>query len=197
MDALVFDLGGVIVAHDNAKMLARLASRCRTRDAAAQIEATFFGDPRWGVGAPIEDLHAGLRRDFGYAGDWETFKDDFCCHFAVDASMLAYVRALAKRRRTLIFSNTNEVHWEHLVRETDGALSQIEHQLSHSIGLAKPHIESYRKVVKLAGIAPERALFFDDLEANVIGARAAGWRAEVFRDEAGLREVMMREGIEA
>jgi FMN phosphatase YigB (HAD superfamily) len=197
MDALIFDLGGVIVAHDNAKMLARIASRCRPPDAVAQIDAAFFGDPQWGVGAPIEALHAGLRRDFGYADDWKTFTDDFCCHFAVDASMLAYVRALAKRRRTLIFSNTNEVHWAYLVRATDGALAEIEHHLSHRIGLAKPQIESYRKVAELAGVAPERALFFDDLEANVIGARAAGWRAEVFRDEAELRQIMAREGIEA
>ena len=104
--------------------------------------------------------------------------------------MLAYVQTLAKRRRTLIFSNTNEVHWAYLVRATDGALAELDHHLSHRIGLAKPAVESYRKVAELAGVAPERALFFDDLEANVLGARAAGWRAEVFRDEAELRRIL-------
>ncbi len=195
MDALIFDLGGVIVAHDNAKMLARVASRCAP-DAAVRVD-TSLRDPRWGTGAPIEALHEGLARDFGYAGDWSTFQDDYCCHFDVDASMLAYVRSLAKRRRTLIFSNTNAVHWAYLVRATDGALAEIENYLSHRIGLAKPAVESYRKVAELAGVAPERALFFDDLEANVLGARAAGWRAEVFRDEAELRRILTCEAIEA
>ena len=36
-DALIFDLGGVIVPHDNAVLAARLVSRCSAPDAAQRL----------------------------------------------------------------------------------------------------------------------------------------------------------------
>jgi FMN phosphatase YigB (HAD superfamily) len=137
LDALVFDLGGVIVAHDNPVMYARLASRCAPAWSPADV-AGLVGAARWGTGAPIRELHEQLRVDGGYAGGWETFVEDWCCHFAVDASMLALLEDLSRRNRVLIFSNTNAEHWAFLTKATGGRLGAFEAYLSHQIGCAKP-----------------------------------------------------------
>ena len=133
-DALVFDLGGVLVAHDNARLYERLASRCRVRSP-ARVEA-IASHPSWGEGAAVADLHA---------------------------------------RR--------------------GGLGAFERFLSHEMRLSKPGVESFRLVAREAGIAPARSVFFDDLPANVEGARRAGFQAEVFAGEAGLRRHLARAGL--
>ncbi|HLI67929.1 MAG TPA: HAD-IA family hydrolase [Caulobacteraceae bacterium] len=191
-DALVFDLGGVIVAHDNAVMVERIASKTRAtpRDVSRLIRRK-----DWGSGLPIADLHAELRDELGYDAGWDQFAADWCCHFTVDPSMLAFVRQLGARNRVMLFSNTNQVHWDYLVAETGGALGELEAYLSHEIRLSKPAVESFHRVAKDAGIDPARSIFFDDVAANVEGARLAGFQAEVFVDQASLTALLREKGV--
>ncbi len=177
--ALVFDLGGVIVPHDNGLLHRRLGERCRPVQPADAI-AAMARDPRYELGAlPIAHLHERLRAA-GYAFDWDAFVADWCSHLALDAAMLDYVERLAASRRVLLFSNTNREHWEYLLRLSAGRLGRLEAYLSHEIGAAKPALAAFRLVAARAGIDPARSLFIDDKPANVAAARGAGFRAEVF-----------------
>lgn len=193
-DVLIFDLGGVIVGHDNEVMYRAITARCPGADAGKAVLKVLRGQP-WETGTPIAELHAKLQAEAGYAADWDQFAQDWTCHFTLDEQMLAYVEALASRRRTFLFSNTNAEHWNHLVDLTDGRLGRFERYLSHEIGLAKPSTASFLEVARQAGIEPARAVFFDDVAANVEGARAAGFQAEVFVDQAGLVETLKRLGV--
>jgi len=193
-DALIFDLGGVIVAHDNAVMYRAIASRCPGGDAEGAALQVLRGQS-WDTGAPIAELHQALQARAGYGAGWDQFVRDWTCHFAVDAAMLDFVEALAARRRTFLFSNTNAEHWDHLVDRTGGRLGRLERYLSHEIGLAKPARESFLEVARQAGVEPSRAIFFDDVEDNVLGARAAGFRSEVFTDQASLVRTLEALGV--
>jgi HAD superfamily hydrolase (TIGR01509 family) len=188
--ALVFDVGGVIVLHDNEALFLRLARRCGAPDAAAAIRAA-VRDPGYERGAlPIAHLHERLRRDAGYAEDWDRFRADWCSHLGLDAAMLDYVERLAARRRVLLFSNTNREHWDHLLRLSDGRLGRFEAYLSHEIGDAKPALSAFHRVAAAAGIAPARALFVDDKPGNVEAARQAGFAALVFTGQAELERAL-------
>jgi FMN phosphatase YigB (HAD superfamily) len=189
IEALVFDLGGVIVDHDNAVMHRRLASSCRAGWSLAQI-AVATGDSRWGTGRPVTELHEELTRDAGYEGDWDTFVDDWCCHLVLNPSMLAFVENLAARHRVMIFSNTNAQHWEFGVRASEGRLTAFDPVLSYEIGHAKPSPRSFEIVAERARARPSALLFFDDVAANVEGARRAGFQAEVFEGEERLRALL-------
>jgi len=194
-DAIVFDVGGVLVAHDNRLIYERLASRCSAGVSASDIERRLV-EPRWDVGAaPISDLHAQLRRDLGYAGGWDQFLADWCCHFTFDRSMLAFAHALAKEIRVILFSNTNREHWEYLLADTAAEIGAFERYLSFEMGVAKPAVRAYDMVAESAGIVPSRAIFFDDRMENVAGARRAGFRAELFSGEATLREDLAHSGV--
>ena len=185
-EALVFDLGGVIIPHDNAVMYRRLASRCSRPEALELIEAAAH-DPRYGIGVlPIAALHQRLCREAGYDAGWDQFRDDWCCHLSVDPAMLALVQRLAEANRILLFSNTNREHWEHIRLMTGGAVDRFEPYLSHEIGQAKPEVAAFQRVAQRAGFEPRRALFIDDLTRHVAGARAAGFTAHHFTGQAGL-----------
>ena len=186
IEALVFDLGGVIVAHDNAVMHRRLAARCRAGWSPTDV-ATATADARWGLGRSLIELHTELRRDAGYDGDWAAFTADFACHLTVDQSMLSFVEALRARHRVMIFSNTNKVHWDAVTAASGGRLSVFERCLSFEIGQAKPTLRSFEILARQAGVRPDALLFFDDVAINVDGARLAGLQAEVFTGEPALR----------
>jgi len=193
--ALVFDLGGVIVAHDNAVLYARLASRCGRGYSVDDVQR-IVGLPQWGTGeASISELHAQLRDTAGYGAGWETFVEDWCCHFTMDASMLAFLQELRRTNRVMLFSNTNKEHWDYVDRLAGGVLKTSEAYLSHEIGLAKPTVASFEHVARAAGVEASRCIFFDDVAENVEGARRAGFNAEVFSNEAELRRLLSNRGV--
>ncbi len=190
IEALVFDLGGVIGAHDNTVMHRALAARCRAGSSPAQVaEAT--ADARWGTDRPVRELHAELAVEAGYDGDWDAFTADFCCYLVLDESMLAFVELLAARHRVMIFSNTNEAHWQSQVRASGGRLGAFERHLSYEMEHAKPSPRSFQIVAETASLTPRSMLFFDDVPANVEAARRAGFRAEVFESEPSLRALLL------
>ena len=52
------------------------------------------------------------------------------------------------------------------------------HFPSHKTGMLKPDRECFDNVVRVLDIAPDRILFLDDNEVNVLAAREAGLKAE-------------------
>ena len=193
-EAIVFDLGGVIVAHDNRVLVERLASRCPQGVTAGHVRS-LIRRQSWETGAPISTLHGQLSAELGYGEAWEAFVEDWCCHLALDPAMLAFVQRLAGEHRVLLFSNTNREHWEHLVAASGGALAGFEAYLSHELGRAKPAEDAFALVAERAGIEPARSIFFDDVLANVEGARRAGFQAEVFESEAQLAALLRDRGL--
>ena len=185
-DALVFDLGGVIIPHDNKMLHDRLAAGSTAPDALAQIRARST-DHRMGTGEiTARQLYDELRRDIGYGRNWAGFQADWSCHLGVDHAMLDFVRDLATTNRVMLFSNTNEEHWNYLATVTDDALNKFESYLSFRLGMVKPSPDAFRRVAKDAGIEPSRSLFVDDLAENVAAAESVGFHGHVFKGKAGL-----------
>lgn len=101
---------------------------------------------------------------------------------------LELVRALnaAPGVTTACLSNTNHAHWLRLAggdgRGEYPAVLELTHRLaSHELGYAKPdpriYAHAHAELSRHAPVHPRDILFFDDLLANVEGARAAGWSA--------------------
>ncbi len=197
IDALFFDIGNVLVRFDlpgllkdfawspgsSAWKVARLVWSRKLVDA---VE-------RGGLDGP--GLHAAIRAETGFAGDYDAFRRLWCGHFTLDAAASALFRRAARRRPAYLLSNTNPLHWEFIrkryafAREARGAV------LSCSVGARKPEKAIYEAAVRAAGVPAERCLFIDDLEENVRGARAAGMRALRFKSAAQLRRELLVLGV--
>ena len=84
------------------------------------------------------------------------------------------LRALKKRYRLLLLSNTNVIHWEQCRQRLAGC---FEHEfLSFEMGLVKPDRAIFEQMVRESGIRPSTTLFIDDSRANCESAAALGIR---------------------
>lgn len=63
---------------------------------------------------------------------------------------------------------------------------------SAELGFAKPDPRIYHAAAEVAGVPPSRCLFVDDSAGNVAAARKLGMTGLLFRDVAGLRDVVSR-----
>lgn len=100
---------------------------------------------------------------------------------------LDLLRGLKNRYFTYILSNTNPLHiqWVYDHLRTTHQVEDFEKSYlhgvfySHQVNLIKPDPRIYELVVTDTGTSPEKILFLDDLEQNVLGAQHAGWNAVV------------------
>jgi HAD superfamily hydrolase (TIGR01509 family) len=96
----------------------------------------------------------------------------------------AVLPSLKRRTQVGCLSNTNSIHWDHLLKAYD-FMSHFDRRFaSQLLGSAKPGREIYRKVIELLGARPDQILFFDDKVENVATAQTLGWHARVYRDHA-------------
>jgi putative hydrolase of the HAD superfamily len=63
------------------------------------------------------------------------------------------------------------------------------------VGLRKPEPAIYRRALDILGAAPERVLFIDDREENVVGGTKAGMKAIQFTGEEALRAQLQDMGV--
>jgi FMN phosphatase YigB (HAD superfamily) len=189
-EALVFDVGGVIITHDDNMLQRRLAERCATPDALEGVRSV-LQDVRIYTGEmPVAEVHRSLQRKLGYSLDWDSFVNDWSSHFGVNGPMLDLVRDLALSNRVILFPNTNREHWTKVRDLTAGVLDQFESYLSYQIGEAKPSLSSFRTVASRAHISPAHSLFIDDRTDNVEAARHVGFRAEIFVGKTTLEQYL-------
>ena len=181
-DALLFDLGRVVLDIDFSKVVAcwaghagcepaHLVGRFSWRDEFYQkhekgeiSDADFFAALRALLGVELSDAQ--------FLEGWNKI-------FAGEMPGIAPLLQRAAQRLPLYaFSNTNAAHVEHFSETYAGVLGHFrEIFLSSAIGLRKPDAAAYDHVVKAIGVPASRIVFFDDLAENIDGARARGLTA--------------------
>jgi epoxide hydrolase-like predicted phosphatase len=99
----------------------------------------------------------------------------------LNTEMTAYFRSLRPRYRTAILSNG--VAGGRREEEARYGFSGVADVLvySYEVGLQKPDPRIYLLTCQRLGVRPDEAVFVDDHEENVVGAREVGMRAVLFR----------------
>jgi glucose-1-phosphatase len=180
-DALLFDLGRVVINIDFDKVLACWAGHAgRPR---AELSGRFGPDEtfrRHETGdASDDEFFAALRRTLGVELSDAQFLEGWNAIFAGEMPGMNALLARAARHLPLYaFSNTNRPHVEHFSKAYADVLGHFrEIFLSSTIGLRKPDAAAYDHVVQAIGVPAPRIVFFDDLAENIEGARARGLTA--------------------
>lgn len=196
IDAIIFDFGGVLFNIDYHKPIAAFRELGMTNfdEIYSQAQQSdLFDDLEVGKIGKDEFL-AGLRRhnsrplsDDQLLEAWNVILLD------IPKERIDEVKRLKQGFRTFLLSNTNALHvtaFEDIIEQTMGIAhfrSAFEHiHYSNELGLKKPGVEIYHRLVELHGLTPNRTLFIDDTVRHVDGARKAGLHAhhfEVGKDE--------------
>jgi len=72
---------------------------------------------------------------------------------------------------------------------------------SCELGCSKPDLRYFTSIIAAAQLTPERTLFIDDTEANIMAAERVGMHAELFEAEPGthavqeMRRILARHGM--
>jgi glucose-1-phosphatase len=180
-DALLFDLGRVVLDIDFSKAIACWAGHagCEADDIVRRfVRAEAYRHHEIGK---ISDAayFASLRGSLGIGISDAQFLEGWNAIFAGEMPGIApLLKRAAERVPLYAFSNTNNAHVEHFSVAYADVLGHFrELYLSSTIGLRKPDAAAYDHVVKAIGMPASRIVFFDDLAENVEGARARGLAA--------------------
>jgi putative hydrolase of the HAD superfamily len=180
-DALLFDLGRVVLDIDFSKAIALWAGHAGCAPEA--IVSRYVRDEAYRLhemGKISDEAYfASLRSALGIGISDAQFLEGWNAIFAGEMPDIAQHLARAAQQMPLYaFSNTNRPHVEYFSKEYADLLGHFsELYLSSSIGLRKPDAEAFDHVVSAIGVPASRIVFFDDLLENVEGARARGLSA--------------------
>jgi len=185
-DAIIFDLGGVILPlypqasidalsallHKDAAELYTLSQQTDVFDkfergeisAAAFRKVVTQDAPR-----PISD---------------ETFDDAWCAMLSpIPEYNLDLLLDLKEQKRTFLLSNTNVIHVERFLadysrsyenlRPSFDAHFEVVH-FSHDLGMRKPEQHIFLELIRRHSLARDRTLFVDDNHENIAAAKELG-----------------------
>jgi len=178
VDALLFDFGGVIVDIDFGRAVAVWAQQSHVSPRVLAPRFAFDDHYEAHERGEIDgdQYFASLRDSLGVTLSDEQFLAGWNAIFLDPLPGIeSLLPALAPVLPLYLFSNTNPMHrayWTTRYRELLKPLSGV--FCSCDLGMRKPTPEAFLRVAGLIGLPPARIAFFDDLAANVQGARTAG-----------------------
>jgi glucose-1-phosphatase len=177
-DALLFDLGRVVIDIDFDRVMACWAGHAGCEPAHLTGKLTVNDSFKRHETGEIADAEffVGLRESLGIDVTDAQLLEGWNAIFVGEMPGISALLARASRHLPLYaFSNTNRPHVDHFSAAYAGVLGHFrEIFLSSAIGLRKPDAAAYDHVVKAIGVPAQRIVFFDDLAANIEGARARG-----------------------
>jgi glucose-1-phosphatase len=193
VDAIIFDLGGVLVDIDLRRAFGAwaaaagvaadtIAARFAVDEACCAHERGEIDDHAYfahlrsalGIGISDEEMLAG----------WNTIIGEPI------PGIEAVLRSLAERLPLYVFSNTNPAHVAHFTPRLRHLLAYFRDTFtSCDIGLRKPEAQAFARLASRIGAPASRLAFFDDVAENVAGARRAGLQAYRVSSPAEIRAI--------
>jgi glucose-1-phosphatase len=185
IQAVIWDLGGVIL---------------RTEDAAPRLQlAERLGMPRYDLEELVFHSPSGMRAQLGEISveqHWEnirrelnlteqempTVREAFWGGDRIDTRLLEDIRGLRPRVRLGLLSNAFS-DLRQAISEYWGFSDVFDTLvISAEIGIMKPDARIYRLALERLKVQPGEAVFIDDFPRNVEGARALGIPAILFQN---------------
>jgi FMN phosphatase YigB (HAD superfamily) len=184
-EAVVFDLGKVLLDFDYGIVIGKLAKRGRLSVVELRhllVESPLL--PAYERGElSSEAFYEEVRRATGFDGDYEAFTGYFVDIFRPIERMVALQAELRGRGvPTYIFSNTNDLAVGHIRRTYPFFAGFDGYVLSYEHGSMKPDAPLYEVVERVTGREGGALMYFDDRPENVEAGAARGWQAVVHAD---------------
>jgi putative hydrolase of the HAD superfamily len=187
-DAIIFDLGGVILELSPRATIERfstllgmdaqsLYTQARQDQLFDQIERgeiteTDFRDGVCGLAKSLSDISPASFDDA-----WNAMLG------AIPDENLLFLNALKQKKRTFLLSNTNSIHIRRFLSDYEtrheaehgpwNALFEQVHY-SHDLKMRKPEARIFSALIEQHQLSPERTVFIDDNHDNIQAARSLG-----------------------
>ncbi len=102
-----------------------------------------------------------------------------------------FLEQLKKKYPIYLYSNTNAIHYkafQNIIKQQYGTADLLENIFndtfySHLIGLRKPHKEGFLHIIEKHNLKPETTLFIDDTEQHINGGKKVGLKTLWLKDK--------------
>jgi FMN phosphatase YigB (HAD superfamily) len=197
-DALVFDLGKVIIDFDPMIALEKLngktpfsvpglIGKLRSTDAVHRFESG---------GMATADFFQFMKEYLDLRLTFDEFSAIWSDIFKPDLILRAdFFQPLRSRYRLILMSNTNPMHAAFLERNFPILHLFDARIFSHEVGAMKPAEKIYHAAAAAARSVPERLFYVDDVPAYVDAANKLGWTAVLFSTKEQLIRDMRSTGV--
>lgn len=194
IEAVIFDIGRVIIDLDPSRAIAAIGA-----------ESTLAPDKLWGA-VQQDPLWLGWQEGRVTPREWyKNLIARFHTPISFDEFRKAWnsvlvpkpilpeqlFKQLAKKYWLVLLSNTGPIHVAYMESKFKFVRYFPKRIYSCEVGASKPSVKIFRAAIKAAEVAPERALYIDDIREYVFAARRIGLNAIQFRSrpqlEAALR----------
>jgi len=190
IQAVIFDLGGVLLRTEDRSTRHKLAERFGISYAELE-ELVFFSTTGKlaSVGRVSSQQHwQTVAEELGISSqEIENFQKEYFEGDRLDMEMIDFIRSLRKEYRTALLTNA----WDNLRSwlEELGVSDAFDHLIiSAELGLAKPDPRLYNLALEQIGVKAEQAILVDDFIENVEGARSVGMQAILFKNPSQARK---------
>lgn len=198
VDAVVLDVGGVLMDWDPRHLFGRLIEDEQEREWFLSEVCSPQWNRRQDEGRSWADAVAAAVAEHPGHEQWiRTYDERWIETIAGLYDETVAVLKELRETTTPVYALTNfsaekwvlaREHYD-LLNSFDGVVVSGEERV------AKPDPAIYRLLSDRFDLRPERTFFTDDLQVNVDAARAAGIDAELFTSAAELREQLVRRGV--
>jgi len=197
IDAILFDLGGVLIELAGVEQMLAWCPDLPSTDELWRRWLHSSAVRRYETGSATRAAFADeIVREFGLPVDADTFLRAFA-HWprALYPGATALLAELAPRHRLASVSNTNEFHWERFQREWSLGAHFHYNFPSHEVGRLKPDADYFTHVIEALDVPAARVLFVDDNALNVAAATRLGIVARRVAGVDGLRATLAALGL--
>ncbi len=116
--------------------------------------------------------------------------------FDIPAERIEVIEAVKNNHKTLLLSNSNEIHYDLYVRDLQLRFGYREFDelfdkayFSFDLHLSKPDVEIYEFVMYQHKLNPAETLFIDDNLENIKTAKSLGWKTYHLQSPERIRDI--------
>ena len=183
--AVIFDIGGVLSRWEDRGFAKSWEARLGL--AAGELHQIVFDNPtakQAMVGRATRDaMWRAAQQKLGISdAELQVLKVEIWQDYVWDTALIDFVRALRGRGMlTAVLSDAWSGARESIAEQINATAFDLI-VFSCEEGLQKPAPETYKRTLLRLGVAANEAIFIDDRQKNVAGARAVGIHAFQFKD---------------
>lgn len=194
VDAVVFDIGNVLVAMDEHQVLRAMFPddpQLQHRVLLHTLRSPYWHMLDSGELGMEECVDAMTEGDISlrepvrmFVTGWPDYR------FVVEEGKNAVLNCKKHGKKLYLLSNYPSEHYERNLREYDFFSLFDGAVISARVGMLKPRFGIYRYLTDTYGLTPERTLFIDDSSANIEAALMLGWKGFCLNEPGKLERFM-------
>ncbi len=193
---ILFDLGNVILPFSHfqiAEKLLRFSGKKEFQDPSKIFSYLFDFQSgavnRFDTGkvSPLRFFQS-IKENLLLSLSFEEFVPIWTDIFTENKEVSETILSLKGKCRLGLLSNTDPLHFQHVLSKFPILSAFDQWILSYETGLKKPDARIYQKAMEWASVRPEEILFIDDMEKNVDAAISLGMEGIHFRSAPQMKE---------